>query len=240
MKCLVDFHIHSTCSDGMNSIKEIIDKLEKNNIFYAAITDHDKVTHVRESTEVQFILGCEFTCTYDGRVVHILGYGNRENSAINLMNTDIRKAKKNAYIKKMYLLQKNNSNIEWNNIENLASIENYIGEYLENKGITAEKVLKCLNEAGWVSILAHPTRSITGIIAIKELISKLKLFGLRGVECFHPCINQELSKVLIEFCRKEKLLISGGSDYHGKENMENGEIGIELESELIYQFLQAL
>lgn len=50
----------------------------------------------------------------------------------------------------------------------------------------------------------------------------VKNYNVDGVECFHNTFSNEQINHLLNFCQKENLLISGGSDYHGinKPNVE--------------------
>lgn len=51
----------------------------------------------------------------------------------------------------------------------------------------------------------------------EETIRKMiKEFDLDGIECCHSSFTKEQSEFLIEFCKKQKIYMSGGSDYHGK------------------------
>ena len=62
-----------------------------------------------------------------------------------------------------------------------------------------------------------------------------------GIECFHPSANAENTKVLIEYARKNKLYISGGSDYHGtkKPDVEigNGKGNLNIQKEIVEEWI---
>ncbi len=51
-----------------------------------------------------------------------------------------------------------------------------------------------------------------------------KLYKIDGVECFHSEFDETKINHLIEFCKENNFLMSGGSDYHGK-NKPNIELG---------------
>ena len=38
-----------------------------------------------------------------------------------------------------------------------------------------------------------------------------------GVECYYPTHTKEQTEFLLDFCKKHKLMVSGGSDYHGSQ-----------------------
>jgi hypothetical protein len=51
---------------------------------------------------------------------------------------------------------------------------------------------------------------------IEELLST----GLDGIECIHPSHNFDKQKKYSEMARSSHLLITGGSDYHGRSKSE--------------------
>ncbi len=48
----VNFHTHSTYSDGLSTVTEIVDAMQKNHVQFFALTDHDTVVGVRECLEL--------------------------------------------------------------------------------------------------------------------------------------------------------------------------------------------
>ena len=83
MASFVDFHIHSTASDGKDSPTALWDKIKKAGIRYFALTDHDTVEGVREverlvandgAANIRFVRGIEFSCVTPVGKCHILGY----------------------------------------------------------------------------------------------------------------------------------------------------------------------
>ena len=45
---MIDLHLHTTYSDGEYNVRELIDKLNENNIMYASITDHNSIDGIIE------------------------------------------------------------------------------------------------------------------------------------------------------------------------------------------------
>lgn len=76
----VDFHIHTSCSDGTFSPSEIIKRAYKNNVRYLSITDHDTLSGLEEAIEesdkygITLIPGIELSTQHNNESVHILGY----------------------------------------------------------------------------------------------------------------------------------------------------------------------
>ena len=75
-----DLHVHSTASDGVFSVKDIIDKAFQLRLGGIALTDHDTVDGLKEAAEyakereMTFIPGIEFSVQWEEKEIHILGY----------------------------------------------------------------------------------------------------------------------------------------------------------------------
>lgn len=76
-------------------------------------------------------------------------------------------------------------------------------------------VVDIIHKAGGKVFLAHPFEyRLTDTLSFIDELRKEK--ELDGIECFHPSAEVENRiDTLIEYARKNKLYISGGSDYHG-------------------------
>ena len=90
---------------------------------------------------------------------------------------------------------------------------------------SAEEAIRVLLQAGGIPVLAHPiqTRGIgeTGseefFENVEKIIARLKKQGLKGLECYHPDMNEEQSARFVELAEKYHLHITRGSDFHGKD-----------------------
>ena len=77
---LIDLHVHSTASDGTLSPSELALYAKSKGLSAIALTDHDTVsgidTCLHKGLEVGVIVipGIEFSASYYGKEVHILGY----------------------------------------------------------------------------------------------------------------------------------------------------------------------
>jgi predicted metal-dependent phosphoesterase TrpH len=76
---MIDLHTHTTCSDGTDSPRELVNKAIVQGIEVLGITDHDTTSGWEEATQslrgsLQLALGAEISClTNDGISVHMLG-----------------------------------------------------------------------------------------------------------------------------------------------------------------------
>ena len=72
--------------------------------------------------------------------------------------------------------------------------------------------------AGGIPVLAHPaTLKCDTEEAIEAQVKKLVGFGLRGIEAFYSDHSAAQSKHYIGLADKYGLLVTGGSDFHGKK-----------------------
>lgn len=85
-------------------------------------------------------------------------------------------------------------------------------------------VIDVIHKAGGLAFLAHPFeyRFDRTIHFIDELRKEKEL---DGIECYHPSADEERTKSLLEYAKKNNLYISGGSDYHGQKKPDI-EIGV--------------
>lgn len=76
----VDFHVHTTSSDGVISPMEVVQRAHKNNVKYLAITDHDTLSGLNEAFEeslkydITLIPGIELSTQHNNESIHILGF----------------------------------------------------------------------------------------------------------------------------------------------------------------------
>lgn len=79
---MIDLHIHTTYSDGADSLTEVLKKAEENRLEYISITDHDNCNAYNELKQLdikkyfngKIIPGIEIKCGYKGRLIEVLGY----------------------------------------------------------------------------------------------------------------------------------------------------------------------
>ncbi len=106
----------------------------------------------------------------------------------------------------------------------VSSMEEAFTKYLGKNGIayvnppriSPEEAVDIIKEYHGVPVLAHP-----GLYNDSELVERLIRYGISGIEVFHPDHDEKLEKYYYDLAVKHKLLITGGSDFHG---VRNGEI----------------
>ena len=94
-----------------------------------------------------------------------------------------------------------------------------------NKGLKYEECLELITNSGGIPVLAHPKSLELSekefLILLKEMIN----CGLRGIEVYHSSHSKEEMNYYLEIANKYGLLISGGSDFHGKSIKPDIELG---------------
>lgn len=75
---------------------------------------------------------------------------------------------------------------------------------------SVQEVINEIHGAGGIAVLAHPA-----LFDNCDEIEKYVSMGLDGVEVWHPLADEETISRLTELCKKKKLLMTGGSDFHG-------------------------
>ncbi len=73
-----------------------------------------------------------------------------------------------------------------------------------------DDVIKEVHDAGGIAVLAHPSL-FDNISEIDKYID----LGLDGIEVWHPSASDREIETLSNICKKNKLLLTGGSDFHG-------------------------
>lgn len=96
--------------------------------------------------------------------------------------------------------------------------------YGDKELIKAEDAIMIIKKSGGVSFLAHYNKSIGfgGLSneTIEEEIKYLISVGLDGIERYYPSFEEPDYEFLDYLINKYDLMISGGTDYHGKNRTE--------------------
>ena len=94
-----------------------------------------------------------------------------------------------------------------------------------SKGLQYQECLELITNSGGIPVLAHPKSLELSekefLILLKEMIS----CGLKGIEVYHSSHSKEEMDHYLEIANQYGLLISGGSDFHGKTIKPDIELG---------------
>ncbi len=86
---------------------------------------------------------------------------------------------------------------------------------------TPEEAIGVIHDMGGIACLAHPVQIGGSALIRRELIEKLTLAGLDGIECYHPTHTERESAEFVSYAKEKNLLVTGGSDFHadGRERI---------------------
>lgn len=109
------------------------------------------------------------------------------------------------------------------------AFDRYLGEkgiaYVPSKRITPLEGVKLIKAAGGIAVVAHPL-IFCQKGRLDDLIGGLKTYGLDGLEVYYPTHTLEDTAMLYDYAKKNRLIATGGTDYHGlnKKGIEPGDV----------------
>ncbi len=77
--------------------------------------------------------------------------------------------------------------------------------------MSAREAIELIHQAGGLAVMAHP-----GLNRADDLIPDLVAAGLDGIECYHTKHTNRVAQHYLEMTTALNLLVTGGSDCHGK------------------------
>ncbi len=213
------------------------------------------LTAAQEFPGLLVIPGIEISTEISQGEVHILGHFiNYHSPDLNQFLEKMGKSRQERAHKIVAKLRKLDVSIDFNDVLKFASgpsigrphiaqamleqgyisslreaFDKYIGNgcpaYVERYKITPAEAIKLILEVGGLPVLAHPAN----IKELESLIPQLKEAGLIGIEVYYADYSSEIKEWLAKLARKNGLIMSGGSDYHGidkKSKIEPGCVAI--------------
>ncbi|MCL2746277.1 MAG: PHP domain-containing protein [Coriobacteriia bacterium] len=241
-----DLHIHSNVSDGSSSIEEIIEVAQSKKLDIIAITDHDTTSHFAkipaDTRGIIVIPGVELSaiCYQSNMRAHILGYDIKEPAVITALTQPLLEARNENSEKQVEVLKSAGFSIDE------AKLARADGKYLYKQhimdwlvttgqapdmfGTFYQKIFKhggicdfdieylnmfdavhAIKQAGGLAVLAHPGKQQN-----TALIPKLVHAGLDGLELNHHTHSEQDRVAIKDYAWRYDLVLTGGSDYHGR------------------------
>jgi len=259
MNFRADLHCHSNCSDGTDSPVELLHLARKKGLQGISITDHDTLAAYTDeffaeakNLGLELLVGVEFSADYRGHSVHVLGYGvdvdsqavkklqehhkkrrERRNRAI------LEKLKKKGFliedlpagnvIGRPHIAQKM---VEKGFVKDIReAFHKYLGDgkscYVVLDVVSVQDTITVIHRAGGKAFVAHPHLQIS-----ENFVKEVLKFPFDGLECYYGNFFAHHEKRWLQLAESKKLLISGGSDYHGsiKPNIELGSSWVDIET----------
>jgi hypothetical protein len=100
------------------------------------------------------------------------------------------------------------------------AFDKYLGKgapaYFDKFRLEAHDAISMIMEAGGIPVLAHPfTLYCKSSNDLEQLITQLVDHGLQGIEVFYPEHNEKQTAEYHLLAKRNNLLVTGGSDFHG-------------------------
>lgn len=201
-------------------------------------------------SEFEIVPGIELSSNHNGEEVHVLGYyiDYADESFMNKLK-EIQESRYNRALKMISKLKEMDIHISVKQVLNIskgasigrphiarALIENgytkdvkdayakYLNKdcpaYVKRYKLTTKQAIQMINSVKGIPVLAHP-----GLLKDKAIINDLLNQGFDGIEVYHTKHDGETTMELLKIALDEKLLVTGGSDCHGKLVNKTPELG---------------
>ena len=161
---MIDLHTHTTCSDGTDTPRELVNKAIVQGIEVLGITDHDTTSGWEEATQslrgsLQLALGAEISClTNDGISVHMLGMlfdpNHKEMQTVLEETRDGRLPRMRKMIEKM---RTEGMDISIEDVEKAMPVGATMGRPHLADALVAKKIVKSRDEA-FIDLLHNDSR----------------------------------------------------------------------------------
>ncbi|MCP3888235.1 MAG: PHP domain-containing protein [Desulfobulbaceae bacterium] len=194
---------------------------------------------------VEVISGIELSVKNRGVNIHLLGYlFDENNSALQQALTTVQKGRAERNLKIIDKLRKMGLEVSFAEIESISgpglmgrphiakllvekgyvkSMDEAFEKYLGVKGsgyvsrfvFQISEAIQLIKNAGGLAVLAHPynLQQIDG--GFHCFVAEMVKEGLDGIEAYYPTHSKKFRKELLQLARKESIIVTGGSDYHG-------------------------
>lgn len=235
----VDFHCHSTYSDGTLSPRELAEQLADDGVAFAALTDHNTVeglpafAQALARHEVGAVTGVEISAWHESGEVHLLGYGFDPNHSelqdvLRVLrqrdlpaNTTVHDAVRERSL--------------------FAPMAGAVAAAVANGGhLSVETAIRLIHDAGGRAFLAHPLVTETELEQLRSLLVTLQAVGLDGIEAVYEPYAPAEQERLRSLAAELGLLVSAGSDAHDRRLAGGRRLGVEMPTALWKEFRDAV
>ncbi len=240
-----DLHCHTTCSDGTFTPDQLVRHAKEIGLSGLSITDHDTIeaypiaTKVAKEVGILLGTGVEFSSVFKEMSVHILGYDFllddpdliafcKKHEQRRLERNQVILEKLRAHrmpIAESELLARGEKSIGRPHIAQLMvekgyvnsikhAFQLYLGDdkpcFYRGKSFSSEETIDIIHQAQGKAFLAHPH-----LLDHRRKIRELLQLPFDGIECYYARFFPADEKKWIQIATERKMLISGGSDFHG-------------------------
>ena len=259
---LVDFHLHTACSDGAWTPERLLQSVRERGLEYFSISDHDTMDAYPVPGDVQSrcIAGLEVDTYGFEQTVHVLGYGM---SPASSLVSRLRAQQRERRFRAQSIIERLNAlgiDLTLDQVQSFAGTSRSIGRpHIARALVKAghccelqEAFDKYLadGEKAFVPLQRLPTAEAIdlihegGGIAVLAHPKRLRDQNLLpdicrlfdGLELMHPSAESDYQQQLIELIDAHKLIATGGTDFHARPN--DPLIGVHFPTSRLNGFLE--
>jgi len=240
-----DLHIHSTVSDGSDSIGQIVVMARSKELDAIAITDHDTMSHISlipADADIRVIGGIEISSVHrkTNTRAHILGYNIKKPEIITALTGPLLEARNKNSEEQVEILRRHGYKIKTDNLARADGkylYKQHIMDWLVTTGQAPDmfgdfyqKTFKqggiCAFDIEYIDVFDAVKLIIeSGGLAVLAhpgqqqnfwLIPELVKLRLNGLELNHHTHSKKDREIIRDYANQYSLFLTGGSDYHGK------------------------
>ena len=240
----VDLHIHSTVSDGSETIEQIIAEAKQQRLDAIAITEHDTLSHmamISADADIKVIAGVEISAVHRATKTrtHVLGYNIRKPDIITALTQPTLDARNKNSEKQADILRRAGYEIEINELSRADGkylYKQHIMDWLVSTGQVPDMFgnfyKQTFKNGGVCNFDIEYIDVCDAIRAVKEsgglavlahpgqqqnfrLIPEMAKCGLDGLEINHHTHTKRDKEIVMEYAIMYDLFLTGGSDFHG-------------------------
>jgi predicted metal-dependent phosphoesterase TrpH len=263
---LVDFHMHTTVSDGVWPPQQLFDFIRAKDLRVFSITDHDTmdVYPVPDDLAPRCIPGMEVDTKCNDVTAHLLCYGIRSKDAPLLVHLrEQREARKLRMQEMVTGLQVQGVNVTMEDVARQAGNASSLGRPHLARALVEIGIVESVQEAfdlyiaddcdAYVALarldsrdaiaLAHESGALVSIAHPARLkapasIDVLREAGVDAIELVHPTAGDDFKQSIRAYAEQYGLLLTGGSDFHAPA--PGYEPGIALDDADLERFLEKI
>ncbi|HTX58477.1 MAG TPA: PHP domain-containing protein [Verrucomicrobiae bacterium] len=262
----VDFHSHSTLSDGSLAPQELADFMGERGVEIFAISDHDTLGaygRFEPPAGSRVVTAIEINTTWRGNEVHLLGYGlPLGQSAVSELLASNRRERRARTEQMVAQLQRAGYGITMDDVLARAPGTESLGRPHVAKALIAagmasdvDAAFRSLLRAGRPGYVPQtyvtPQTAIDRIAAAggvavlahpgrlrdRALLDELARRGLQGLEVFYPSHDEDDVRFFRAKAREYGLVMTAGMDFHDIRYHTRG-VGIEVDDDDLAPFLE--
>ncbi|MGI5819157.1 MAG: DUF294 nucleotidyltransferase-like domain-containing protein [Armatimonadota bacterium] len=232
----VDFHCHTSFSDGSLTPRELAERLAADDVRFAALTDHDTLSGLRTFHRaaarrgIGYVAGVEITTQYEGREAHLLAYGfDPEHLGLREALQAIRRGRPPSAQSVTGAMRFRAENGDNNDTRPVRGGRMEIAD-----------AIALVHEAGGKAFLAHPLSLEPDPEKLGEVLTALREMGLDGIEAIYGPYTPVQRKRLCGQADERGLLVSAGGDVHERPRTGHRGLGVDMPGERWKRFRDAV